>query len=887
MPLEAGSKLGHYEIVSSLGAGGMGEVYRARDTKLGREVAIKLLLEEVSSDPERLARFDREARVLASLNHPNIATLHGFEADGDTSFLVMEMVDGETLAEQIARGPIPVGDALALFIEIAEGLEAAHERGVVHRDLKPANIKVGRDGGVKILDFGLAKAIAAETEEAYAPVTSLSPTLTLAATQRGEILGTAAYMSPEQASGKVVDKRTDIWAFGVCLYEALTGRRAFQADDAPNTLAAVLRDEVDYDPLPPQIPLTARRLIEKTLVRDRRERLRDIGDARIDLQDALQGPAAARGELQGAQAGRLVRVGALAGVLGLALGAGVVAWLGREDPSSRGPQGETTRLTIPLPEGQRLLPNRGAPLALSRDGTKLVYAAQTNNETHLFLRSLNSFETELLEGTRDALYPFFSPDGEWIGFFVNQELRRVPVTGGAATTIASIGAAGSGIGGSWGGLWQVAADGGEPERLTEPDFGDRGYGHVWPQHLSDGEHVLFTVWGTGAGAAVLSLASGDWTLVAPGHFAARYTASSHFLYHVMDKSPPLLAAALDPLAPTAAGRSAPVLGNVHMATLNSMHTFSWAENGTVVYVPEHDSPPALYRVDLQGRATALDVDLPGFPVWLRLSPDGRRVVFASTRELRTGDLWVLDLNRKTVLPIVTEPDSENSWPVWSSDGTRVVFSSNRTGSWDLFAVDAAGGEEARPLLQDRSEKQASDWSPDGTMVAFQKLSPATGHDIWLLPIGAEGEAGEPEVFLATPANEAGMTFSPDGAWVLYVSDASERREVYLRRFPEGDGRVQISREGGTEPRWDHDGQRIFYRRGDLMFAVEFAPGGRVGEERVLFDVPYELSNPYNFGANYDLQPSGEGFFMVGDTSGKEIRVVIDWFRELERLVPTN
>ena len=503
MALAVGSRLGHYDVTALIGEGGMGQVYQATDTKLNRQVALKILPEAFASDPDRLARFQREAQVLASLNHPGIAAIYGLEESGGTRALVLELVEGPTLADRIEQGAIPVDEALPIAKQIAEALEAAHEAGVIHRDLKPANIKVKPDGTVKVLDFGLAKALDPSSEGDP----SQSPTLTAAATQMGVIMGTAAYMSPEQAAGKPADKRTDIWSFGVVLFEILTGQRAFDGETVSHVLGAVLQVEPKWETLPAHTPQSLKNLLRRCLEKDRKRRLRDIGDALVDLEEDREGRTP---EAIGASAGPRRQSQHLLGYLVTAAATATVVatgfWLSptprpEEDASVSRP---VTRTTITLPDGQRQSRSKRAPLAISPDGTTLAYVARDNTGSHLYLRQLDSFDARRVPNTEDAFEPFFSPDGEWVGFFAAGRLRRIRVAGGVPLTVTD---AASGGGASWGtddrivfapsigaGLWRVSADGGTLEQLTQPDYGDGGYGHMWPQLLPGGQAVLFSLW---------------------------------------------------------------------------------------------------------------------------------------------------------------------------------------------------------------------------------------------------------------------------------------------------------------------------------------------------------------------------------------------------------
>ena len=591
----------------------MGQVYQATDTKLNRQVALKILPEAFATDPDRLARFQREAQVLASLNHPNIAAIHGLEDSEGTKALVLELVEGPTLADRIAQGPIPVDEALPIAKQITEALEAAHEAGVIHRDLKPANIKVREDGTVKVLDFGLAKAL--DTTPRGDP--SQSPTLTAAATQMGVIMGTAAYMSPEQAAGKQTDKRTDIWSFGVVLFEMLTGRLLFTGETVSDVLGGVLRLEPDWEALPHETPPSVERLLHRCLRKERKGRLRDIGDALVDLEEGRSRRAS---EPEGAPAISGRRVPGLGGY-GLTAVAtaglvGAVLWLlpGRP-PQDVVASPIATRTAITLPEGQRQDRLRLAPLAISPDGTLLAYVARDSSGTHLFLRQMNSFETRKIERTENAAAPFFSRDGQWVGFFATGQLKKVSVDGGAPQTIAR---AHFGYGGSWdaddtitfnpnigSGLWRVSADGGVPVRLSDPDHG-AGYAHVWPQALPGGRHVLFSQWGgtpTSSGLRVLDVSSGrsaDGSTRGQGYI---YVPSGHIVY---SRGGALRATPFDLDTLSATGSATAVIDGVRFYGMQSARPFvAISDTGTVVYAANTVSEAVVMWADRGGSTTPI------------------------------------------------------------------------------------------------------------------------------------------------------------------------------------------------------------------------------------------------------------------------------------------
>jgi serine/threonine protein kinase len=899
MALDTGSKLGRYEILSSLGAGGMGEVYRARDTKLGREVAIKLLLDDVSADPERLARFEREARVLASLNHNNIATLYGFEKDGDTSFLVMEVVEGETLADRIARGPIAVHDALPLFLQIAEGLEAAHEKGVIHRDLKPANIKVSDDGAsssnrVKILDFGLAKAIAPEVERGDSAM-SMSPTLTLAATQRGEILGTAAYMSPEQASGKPIDKRTDVWAFGVCLYEALTGRRTFQADDAPNVLAAVLRDEVKWADLPANVPAAIRRLLRRCLERDRRRRLQDIGDARIELQDSLAAPEPGEGETTAASNSRRPW---LAAVVVFAV-AGLI--LGRLTSPSSEPSATVMHVEANLGEkGSFFVGNNS--LDLSQDGRYIAYFVfGSDGPRGIAIQDLQTGQSRVVPQTNGAEMLFFSPDGVWIGFLEGGELRRTRRSGGDTATISDIRDLEPILGATWldrdrivfgsrGGLYSVSADGGEPTVLTQA-ISENGNGHSSPSGSPDGSTVIFA---TDGAPGVVDVRTGETTMLEGIGAAAspRYVASGHLVYGTFDPGSRLTggtlkAAPFDLAAKAITGAPVTVVDDLNVGVIFPSASFAVSAKGLLAFVPSRAAPneSRMTWVDREGSRTAAaeDVEVFHYP---RVSSDGNRILVAiHTPQSISHDLYLYETKRGTRTRLTSEGD--NLFPVWTPDGTRVTFSHtalSRDGL-DLYwqPIDTTEGKVR--MLEKEGAQIPRAWTPDGKNLLFEHENERDRRDIWMLPLD-----GEPSPLLSSDFDEHSPAVSADGGWLSFVSNDQGSPNVYVQAFPEGGRTWRVSPDSGTQPQWSRAGCELFYRTDDKTFAVSVdCSTGEPGMPQLLFSG--EFRN-YQGGANYSVAPSGDRLLMLTPPEGRRpeedrVNLVLNWFDELERLVPTK
>ena len=743
MPLTVGSRIGHYDVTALIGEGGMGQVYQATDTKLNRQVALKILPEAFATDPDRLARFQREAQVLASLNHPNIAAIHGIEETDDTRALVLELVEGPTLADRIAKGPIPVDEALPIAKQIAAALEAAHEAGVIHRDLKPANIKVRDDGTVKVLDFGLAKAFQPDASD---PGLSQSPTisLTAAATQMGMVIGTAAYMAPEQAKGKVVDKRADVWAFGAVLYEMLAGRKPFVGEDVSDTLAYVLTKEISWEDLPAGTPESIRHLLQRCLERDPRERLRDMGEARIAITTLGSMPVEVAAKTSAAAPGpRLWQtpLAAAAITLVVAVVAGILLWGVTRSPSPR-----VARFRLSLPDSLGVSPSSG-DIAIAPDGAvvyRLIGTGTTDNRW--FVRSVDQLDAVSiagLSGPNDS--PFLSPDGAWLGVFdaANGDLKKVPLSGGVPLTVGSIAGLGSVRGASWGeddtivfgtsgpsGLWRVSADGGQPEEVTAPDTGTN---HVWPDTLPGGQAVLFTILGDDLDAArlaVLDLATGDQHLLERGH-APRYVQTGHVVYAAGGA---LYAVGfdLDDLATT--GLPVQIMQDVLTKPAGAAE-FAVAADGTLVYMS--GSVPrlgmsTLVWVDRQGQETAVGAP-PGSYRWPRVSPDDRQVVVA-VQDGTVENVWLYNLARSTLEPLTFGP--RNRWPVWSADGAKVIFQSSRGGTLgDLYSMPADRSNEGQILVQGDTLKAPGSFSSDGRLFTFYEVAPDRSRDIWMRGTG--------------------------------------------------------------------------------------------------------------------------------------------------------
>ena len=882
MPLAAGSRLGPYELLAPLGSGGMGEVWRARDTRLSRAIALKFIAASVATDPDRLARFRREAQLLASLQHPNIAGIHGLEETGGPPFLVLELVEGEDLAARLARGPLPVDEALAAARQVAEALEEAHEHGIVHRDLKPANVKVTPEGKVKVLDFGLAKAWSAEQAAASgsSPDLSHSPTLTHASTEAGLVLGTASYMSPEQARGKRVDKRSDIWAFGALLYEMLTGRRLFAGETLSDILAAVLTRPPDLAGLPAATPRGVRRLLERCLERDPKLRLRDIGEARIvlsaDGKDAEE-PVAPAGRLAVRRTWALVGAGALAGLL---LSAGLSRLGGGVDPGR-----PVLILDLALDELD-YSPFGRIPL-LSPDGRRLVYHASGR----LWVRDLTELAPREIPGTEEALYPTWSPDARRVAYVQRGRLWTVDVEGGQPSELSAVPPDLAGSGGTaWSddgqivaagsdkvGLWSVPAAGGEARELVSLDRAHEADFHE-VSALPGGRGFLFTVHRT-EGLDTIGLYAGGTRRVVlrlPGESLRSpvYSPTGHILYRRDSTSVGVwaLAFSLDRLAvsgapfPVMPGASAPSVGR----------------DGSLAVVRASFTPSELVWVDraggfekvaeLPGPATVGSV---GFSP-LSLSADGRRAVVNVFRG-GYGELWVCDLGRGTTSRLVAErADALTS--VWTPDG-RVIFTALLGGrKWNLFRV-APGGSRPERLLKADDIQTPRAVSPDGRFLVFAQ-GPGGAADLWLLPLTGSGEAAPWQM---TTANDGlAASFSPDGRFLAYDSDESGRSEVYVRPFPQGEGRWQLSTEGGQVPVWSPAGGEVLYRSRDRMMAVTVEVRGaglEVGPPRPLFSIGPDSG----LGLDFALARDGRRLLMIRSRQQNRITLLLEWPRELERL----
>ena len=902
-----GRTLAQFEIKAKLGEGGMGEVWLAQDTKLGRQVALKILPAEVAGDAERMARFEREAKVLASLNHQNIAHLYGLEsiapdagagADSDaarTTFLVMELVEGEDLSAKIERGPVPVEEAVAIALQIAHALEAAHEQGIVHRDLKPANIKLRTDGTVKVLDFGLAKAWDTQTNDASL---SLSPTLTQHATAAGVILGTAAYMSPEQAAGIAADRRADIWAFGVVLWEMLTGHKLFEGETVSHVLASVLKDEIEVDALPDETPPRINGLLERCLRKKPRERLQAIGDARIVLEEELADPggggATGSTVVETAEAGAASRSAGLAWVvaaLGLLAAAVLAVWMVLEKP----PETPVVRFTVePPPESSfDLEPVRPGPVAVSPDGTKLVFAAVGADGTdRLWIRTIDEVEARPLTGTENAQYPFWAPDSRHIGFFDGSSLKRLDSSGGLPLKLCE---APNGKGGSWGPdgtiifapnsdtpIHAVSQAGGESEPVTafDEDRGDDSHRHPW--FLPDGRSFLFLARfpeGNESGQAIMvGSLDGDAPVEIGRSPAAAAYASGHLLYL---RESTLMARPFDPSSHEFGGEAVPVVEQVAMlASGTARGVFSASETGTLVTQAGLTQAGAILRWRDRGGELIAEVGEPGRLYAIELSPDGAlAAVVVGDPESGNGDLWILELERGLLTRFTSDAGQEYA-PLWSPDGSEIVYTSNAEGSYRLVrkAVESSGAGDV--LLESEGNLVATDWGPEGRSLLLTAQRKKTTWDQLVLEL--DGEPASTEL-IVTEFGEGGGRLSPDGGWILYQSDASGRFEVYVQPFP-GPGRVlRASTSGGLWPRWSADGSEIYYQ--SYAGAVMAVPVRGAGSGITLAPAVELFGGPsMEDGGQYDV--GGDGRFLViepiAEQEPEPVLVLMNWPGVLDR-----
>jgi len=869
--IPTGTRLGPYEILLPLGAGGMGEVYRARDSRLDRSVAIKVLPEEFFEDRDRVARFEREAKALAALNHPGIAAVHSFEAVEGRHILVMELVEGEGLDLRIARGAIPADEALPIARQIAEALEAAHERGIIHRDLKPANVMVASDGRVKLLDFGLAKALETDAAGGSSPQLTQSPTMTGRATAAGVILGTAAYMSPEQARGRAVDRRSDIWAFGAIFYEMVAGRRLFEGETVSDVLAAVLRQDVDFAAIPKETPAAASRLIRRCLERDPRNRLHDIADARLEIDESLRAPAP---EAPGPAAVPPPRRRALSWIPWLVAAASLAAALvlPRRAPA---PSAEPVRLSVELPENLRLESEFGDQvgiLAISPDGRRIAFRSEGPNEHRIFLRDLSRDSAEPVAGSEFGADPFFSPDGEWLGFIAGEKLKKAAVRGGTPVSLTAVART---RGAAWSPdgtiaftasvnspLFRIPAAGGEPRPLTTLDASSRERTHRWPEVVPEGNWVLFTV-GTEdkpgdydeSRIDAVSLTTGKRHTVYRGASQARYAAPDRLLLaHRGD----LLAVPFDPKTAETRGTAVPVLQGVSGEPRSGTSYFGVARNGTLVYATglTSEGPHEIVWIDRTGRRESTGIP-PGPYNEIALSPDGTRLAYSvGPGGGARSDIWIADLAHGGQFQLTSTGEAGS--PLWTTDGRSVVYS---TPVGDNLLVQPVDGGQARTAWKSpyRVPILLDSFAPDGSGLLVTLSGLKSRADIFLVPLSGERPA---RPFIATPNAEHRGMISPDGQWIAYCGEYENGAQIYVQRYPELTGRFQVSRAGGAAPRWSRDGTEIFYIWNDEIFEVPIRrePAFTPGEPRPVFKI--ERPIPRDWQDIYDVSRDGKRFIFL-------------------------
>jgi serine/threonine protein kinase len=906
MALAIGARLGPYEILSALGAGGMGEVYRARDTRLDREVAIKVLPELFVSDPERVARFQREAKTLAALNHPHIGGIYGLEDAGGMHALVLELVEGPTLADRIAQGPIPLDEALPIARQIAEALEAAHEQGIIHRDLKPANIKLRPDGTVKVLDFGLAKSL--EPMSAASPNVTVSPTITTPAvmTGIGMILGTAAYMSPEQARGRAADRRSDVWAFGCVLYEMLTGRLAFDGEDATEIIAAIVKTEPDWKAFPPDAPTSIRRIVQRCLAKDRKARIPDLSVARFMLDETAAAATTDAASTRTRPTPVLRLWQAATALLLLTTIAVTVTYLLR----ARSPA--VTRFIVSPPDGTTFVVT-GRPAtsaAISPDGLKLAFTARdTSGKALLWVRSLDSLTAQPLIGTDNASCPFWSPDSRFIGYSTPGKLIKIAASGGPPQTLWSTTPGLLGRGGAWnrdgvivfnngpGPLFRVSSAGGQPSPVGKLANGQISF--QFPSFLPDGHHVLYHASGSTpevSGLHVMSLDTGESKRLLEADTSGIYASQGGYLLFVRQGT--LLAQTFDPKTRALLNEPFPIAERVESGAVPGLVTFSLSENGALGYGIGSGLAAGLQMVwiDRQGKQSET-VGPPGGYRGIDLSPDGTRVA-AHRHDGYGGDIWISELSRGTTSRFTFDAAQDSSSPVWSPDGSRIAYGSFRNGKGGLYQKLSNGTGPEEKLLESDVATLPVSWSPDGQSIVYSVLNPNVSTDQWMLALSGDRK---PVPLLHTPFQESHGQISPDGKWLAYYSNETGRAEVYVQSFPQGAGRWQVSTSGGQFPRWRRDGRELFYMsqasRGKMM-AVDVQSGGTAFEAsapKELFDPVYiNLSHsdggPYH---TYAVSPDGQRFLIPRSPSADQqttatpIVVVLNWLEELKQRVPTR
>jgi serine/threonine protein kinase len=882
MALAPSTHLGPYEILAPLGAGGMGEVYRARDTRLDRTVAIKILPAQLSSDPVRKQRFEREAKTISGLNHPHICVLHDVGSQDGISYLVMECVEGDTLAKRLEKGPLPLEQVLKYGMQIADALDKAHRSGVVHRDLKPGNIML-TSTGAKLLDFGLAKPVAALTSVATltAAVTQSSPM-----TEQGAIVGTFQYMSPEQVEGKELDGRSDIFSLGAVLYEMLTGQRAFTGKSQLSVASAILEKEPALiSSIKPLTPPALDRCIRRCLAKEPERRWQNAGDLASELLWIAEG---------GSQAGLAVPLASrrrkrkrsiwIAAAVAAGLVAAYAGWQGGLRTRTRNPM----HLTVTLPLDKALVNNSTEPIAISPDGTSIVYSAQGNDrKAQLYLRKLDTFENTPIASTEDGECPFFSPNGEWLGFFADGKLKKVSLRGGSSVVIADEAVP---TAGSWAeddtiyfkksfasGVYAVAAGGGQARQVTQPAKTD-DRAHLWPDALPGGNGLIFTVW-TGrsfndARIEGLSFKTGKRKVLIPGGTGGRYLSNGYLAYA---RSGTLFTVPFDLERLEVQGAPVPMIEGVMTGASNGDAGFAFSRNGTLAFQPGTFTSfeRNLLWMDRSGKATNITDDVKPYTS-AALSPDGKRI--ALTLESSTFDVWVYDLERDTLTKASFGGDDYR--PRWSPDGKMLAYDSSKSGHQQIYVKQGIGQGSEEVVTDGPENKELYDWMPDGREVIFGRQNENTGWDIYVAPVQGDHK---PRALFEAPFNQRGARVSSDGKWLAYVSDESGQLEVFVQAISDPSTRTQVSRETGWEPRWARSGNELLYRSKDRVMSVKFAPGVALipGKSVVLFEDKNEWSG-YDVARDGRLVVTREA---QNKGTGTQINVVLNWFEELKRRQP--
>jgi Tol biopolymer transport system component len=872
--IAAGTRLGPYEILSPLGAGGMGKVYKARDTRLGREVAVKVLPEEFARDVERLRRFEGESRSASALSDPHIVTVYDVGEANGVHFFASELVEGSDLRRMMDRGPMPARKAMELGEQIASGLAAAHEKGIVHRDLKPENVLLTKSGIAKIADFGLAKLSESSGREG-----SQLPTTDGRQTAAGVVMGTVRYMSPEQARGAPVDFRSDQFGFGTVLYEMLSGKNPFARSSSAQTMAAIIESEPEpLSELRPEISESVAWVVDRCLAKSPDERYGSTRDLARDLRQlALKGTSASGGaariaarDVRATRKRTMILAVAAAVLLG-----GAAGFLASRLLSGRKLRHSAVRLSIPAPVGSTF----GTGLALSPDGRFVAFAATRENVPMLWLRPLSAAEARPLPGTEGAINPFWSPDGRFLGFFADNAVRKIEVSTGVIHTICRVANLEPFAGGAWnrdgvilfapdshGPLFRVSAAGGSAVPASTLDPALREDCHVWPEFLPDGRHYLFSFYSrNGSGVAIGELDSRERKPLLPDAWRAVY--SDAFLLFVRDRS--LMAQPFDPGKRALSGEPFSVAERIG-------YTISADTRGDLVYRAGTTESRQLRWFDRAGRDLG-KVGKAGDYFEPALSPDGRRVAIDVGPWTPVGDVWLLDLERGTSSRLTFDPN-DDATPVWSPDQRRIAYASNRNGIFDVFVRDLRGSEKDETLWHADGDKFPQAWSPDGTTILCERIDPKTKSDLWILPLDRDRK---PEPYLNAEYNEASSVFSPDGRWVAYTSDESGRPEVYVRAFPHPGGKIQISTHGGDKPIWRSDGKEILYLAPDRkIMSVAIRPGAEfsAGLPEALFEAAVHREGITDSRSQFVVSPDGRRILVdsISDEANTPITVALDW-----------